>query len=75
MRVAAAELDYLGHHVGLGKVETKREEVKALLDFPESSNHKQLQSFLGLAGYYRKYIPHYATLSAVLSDMLKLLLD
>ena len=35
---AAAELDYLGHHVGLGKVEPKRQKVKAISDFPEPSN-------------------------------------
>ena len=32
---------------------------------------KRLQAFLGLAGYYRKFIPHYAHISAVLSDLLK----
>jgi hypothetical protein len=41
------------------------------LSFPRPSTRKQLQSFLGLAGYYRKYIPHYASLSAILSDLLK----
>ena len=35
---AAAELDYLVHHVGLSTVEPKRQKVKALLDFPEPSN-------------------------------------
>ena len=42
---AVAELDYLGHHLRLGKVESKRQKVKALLDFPEPSNRKQLHSF------------------------------
>lgn len=32
---AAAELDYLGQHVELGKVEPKRQMVAALLDFPK----------------------------------------
>ena len=39
--------------------------------YPTPTNRKQLQSFLGLAGYYRKFIPHYAHISAVLSDLLK----
>jgi len=68
---AVAELDYLGHHVGLGKVQPRQQKVEALLKFPRPTNRKQLQSFLGLASYYRKYIPHFANLSAVLSDMLR----
>ena len=32
---------------------------------------KQLQSFLGLASYHRKYIPHFSWLSAALSDLLR----
>ena len=68
---AMAELDYLGHHVGLGKVEPRQKKVEALLAFPRPSNRKQLQSFLGLANYYRKFVPHFATLSADLSDLLK----
>jgi len=35
------------------------------LAYPTPINRKQLQSFLGLAGYYRKFIPHYAHISAV----------
>jgi len=40
------------------------------LKFPRPINRKQLQCFLGLASYYRKYLPHFANLSANLSDML-----
>ena len=57
--------------MGLGKVEPRRQKVKASLDFPEPNNRKQLRSFLGLAGYYRMYIPHYAKLSAALSNFFK----
>jgi len=41
------------------------------MNFPRPTTRKQLQSFLGLASYYRKYIPHFAWLSAVLSDLLR----
>jgi hypothetical protein len=68
---ATAEMDYLGHHVGLGKVQPKQLKVEALLAFPRPTTKKQLQSFLGLAGFYRKYFPHFSSLSAVLSDLLR----
>ena len=66
-----AEVDYLGHHIGLGKVQPRENKVIALLNYPRPVNKKQLQSFLGLAGFYRKYIPHYSHITSVLTDLLK----
>jgi len=68
---AVAEIDYLGHHIGLNKVQPREQKVAALLNFSRPTNRKQLQQLLGLAGYYRKFIPHFADISAVLSDLLK----
>jgi len=68
---AVADVDYLGHHVGLGCVQPRAAKVEAVMAYPTPINRKQLQSFLGVAGYYRKFIPHYAHISAVLSDLLK----
>jgi len=70
-KFAAAELDYLGHHISLCRVQPQMKEVEALLACPVPENRKQLQSFLGLAGYYGKFVPNYAQISAVLSDLLK----
>jgi len=42
---AAAELDYLGHHIGLGKVSPREEKVRALIDFPRPLNRKAVQRF------------------------------
>ena len=61
---AVADVDYLGHHVGLGCVQPQAAKVEAVMAYPTPIN-------LGLAGYYRKFIPHYAHISAVLSDLLK----
>jgi len=66
----AADLDYLGHHIGLGRVQPRQKKVETLLAYPAPQNKKQLQSFLGLAGYYRKFVPNYAHISSVLSDLL-----
>ena len=72
---ATAEVDFLGHHVGLGKVQPKQKKVEALLSFPRPTTKKQLQSYLGVAGFYRKYVPHYASISAVLFNLLKKVQD
>lgn len=68
---AVAEVDYLGHHVGLGRVQPRAQKVQALLEFSPPTTRRQLQQFLGLAGYYRKFVPHFAQISACLSDLLK----
>jgi len=68
---AVAKVDYLGHHVGLGRVQPWAKKVQAVVDYPAPTTRRQLQQFLGLAGYYRKFVPHFAHISAALSDMLK----
>jgi hypothetical protein len=68
---ANAEIDYLGHHIGQGKVQPRELKVEAIVNFARPENRKQVQAFLGLAGYYRKFVPHYAHLAANLSNLLK----
>lgn len=43
----------------------------AIQKFPEPTTPKQLQSFLGLTGYFRKFIPAYAMIAKPLSDLLR----
>jgi transposase InsO family protein len=45
---AVAEIDYLGHRIGLGKVQPLERKVSVMLNFPKPTQRKQLQSFLGL---------------------------
>ena len=71
MYFAVAEVDYLGHHVGLGRVQPRAKKVQAVVDFLAPTTRRQLQQFLELAGYYRKFVPHFAHISVALSDMLK----
>ena len=46
--LATAELDYLGHHIGLDKVSPREQKVRALVDFPRPSNRKGVQRFFGV---------------------------
>jgi len=64
-------LNYLGHTVGSGKILPQDIKLEAILHFPQPRTKKQLQSFLGLVGYYREHIPNYSTRAASLSDLLK----
>jgi len=60
---ANAEIDFLGHHVGLNAIQPRVQKVEVLLRFPQPTNRKQVHSLLGLAGYYRRYLTHYSELT------------
>ena len=45
--------------------------MKAIVTFPQPRTLKELQSFLGLANYYRKFIKNYSRIAAPLTDALQ----
>ncbi|XP_033182627.1 uncharacterized protein LOC113168680 [Anabas testudineus] len=53
---------YLGHVVSEKGVETDPEKISTLKSWPVPRNLKELRSFLGFAGYYRRFIKDYATI-------------
>ncbi|GAU12540.1 hypothetical protein TSUD_182540 [Trifolium subterraneum] len=65
------EIEYLGHLVTGQGVSMDKDKVRAILEWPTPNNIKQLRGFLGLTGYYRRFIKHYARLAAPLTDLLK----
>jgi hypothetical protein len=68
---AQQHLDYLGHVIGIHGVSTDPKKVMAVQHWPIPKNLKQLRGFLGLAGYYRKFIKGYGILTKPLTELLK----
>ena len=64
-----AQTTYLGHEIGTGKVCPEMSKVEAVRLFPTPRTKKQVRGFLGLTGYYRKFIPDYATIATPLTDL------
>lgn len=52
-------IEFLGHVIENNTVYPTEKKVEAVMRFPQPKNIKQNQSFLGLTGYFRKYIPNY----------------
>ena len=63
------ECFYLGHVVGCGQVRPEQAKVSAISSFLQPQTIKDVRSFLGLAGYYRRFIPDFASAAAPLSDL------
>jgi len=60
---------YLGHVVGSGCITPEESKVQAVKDFPKPTTKRQVRAFLGLTGYYRRFIPGYASLATPLTDL------
>lgn len=65
------QVNYLGYIVGESCIKTDPQKTAAIEDFPAPKTKRQVRGFLGLAGWYRRFIPHFASIAAPLSDCLK----
>lgn len=65
------EVEFLGHIIRDGSVRPSEHEINAVAKFPEPASTKQVQSFLGLTGYFRKFIEGYSLIARPLSDLLR----
>ena len=57
------EVKFLGHIVSAAGVATDPEKIKAVQEWEEPTSETELRSFLGLAGYYRRYVPSFAQIA------------
>ncbi len=67
---AKATVVYLGKIVGGGMVKPVNAKIEAITLFPVPSTRRELQRFLGMAGYYRSFCKNFSSVVAPLTDLL-----
>ena len=68
---AVPSIAYLGDIISAHGVEADPDKLQAIQAWPTPHNLPTLRGFLGLTGYYRRFVQHYARLAAPLTDLLK----
>lgn len=63
------EVEYLGRTISNGQVRPSERKVEALVNARVPSNVKEVRQFLGLAGYFRRYLPGYSLKTACIANL------
>ena len=66
---ASPQVTYLGHCISQQGVSPDPTKLTAVAEIPLPSNIKEVRTFLGLTGYYRRFIPNYATVAQPLTKL------
>jgi hypothetical protein len=66
-----SEVEFLGHRIGREGLSVDPQKVDAVKQWPAPSNVSDLRSFLGLAGYYRRFLENYSKKALPLTELTK----
>ena len=64
-------IQYLGHLVSGDGIEPLPEKLEAVENMPPPRTPKEVRQFLGLVGYYRKFVPKFADIARPLTNLTK----
>ena len=70
-RFNQTEVQFCGHIIGGGKVRVMEDKIQAIKRWPQPQTVHHVRQFLGLAGYYRRFIRRFSHIASPLSNLLK----
>jgi DNA-binding transcriptional regulator PaaX len=65
------EVLFLGHMVSPEGIAVNPSKVKEVLDWKPPTTVSKVWSFLGLASYYRRFIPNFSKIAKLVTELLK----
>lgn len=65
------EVEYLGFVISSGKLKPGPAKARAIRDFPEPTNVHEVRRWLGLTGFFRRFVEKYAHMAAPLTKLLR----
>jgi len=65
------EVEFLGVVIDPKRVKMQKEKVKGVLNWPAPRNIKEVQKFLGLTNYYKRFIKDFARIAAPLHVLVR----
>ena len=63
------EVEFLGHMVGVNGLRVMEDKIEAVRDWPTPKNIRELRAFLGLAGYYRRFVCNFSAIALPLTEL------
>ena len=63
------EVEFLGHYVGRDGLRVMEDKIDAVRDWPVPATIRELRAFLGLAGYYRRFVRKFSEIALPLTEL------
>ncbi|XP_071685280.1 uncharacterized protein [Lolium perenne] len=65
------EVGFLGHFISAGGVSVDPSKIQSIMEKKAPTNQTEVRAFLGLAGYYRKFVEGFSSIARPLTQLLK----
>lgn len=63
------EVEFLGHYVGRNGLRVMEDKIETVRDWPIPTSMRELRAFLGLAGYYRRFVKGFSEIALPLTEL------
>ena len=70
-RFGMKKVEYLGYVLGEGVIQPGERKIRAIAEFPSPRNVHEVRRFMGLASFFRRFVPKFAQVAMPITDQLK----